>query len=101
MNKTTFTTLTGLRRLLPARAISYAEALAVAEKQANRLAASRRDSSVQEADLLGLTTIVVESSSAADDPGHSGSSRSCTRPTGPGTPRAGSRVSSLRARFPA
>ena len=72
MNKTT---LAGLRRLLPRRAISYPEALSVAEIQANRLAASHRDSSVQEADLLLLTAISVESDAPTMDSEHSGSSR--------------------------
>ncbi len=74
MNRTTFTTLTGLRRLLPQRAISYGEALAVAEKQANRLAANHRATSIQETDLLKLTAIHVEPDADADGQ-HSGSSR--------------------------
>jgi Zn-dependent peptidase ImmA (M78 family) len=74
MNTTTFTTLSGLRRLLPQRAISYPEALAVAEKQANRLAARHRDGSVQEADLLSLTAISIETDTATTDDEHSGSS---------------------------
>jgi len=75
MNRATFATLAGLRRLLPHRAINYAEALVVAEKQANRLAANHRESSIQEADLLQLTPIRVETDLSLVDSEHSGGSR--------------------------
>jgi Zn-dependent peptidase ImmA (M78 family) len=52
-------TLTALRRLLPRRALTYAEALVIAERQANRLAAAWGNRSIQERDLCSLTRLDI------------------------------------------
>lgn len=69
-------TLTEVRRILPRRALSYDEAITVAEHQANRLAqalgADQR--SIQEAALTSLTRMEIVRSSFESDDHHSGSS---------------------------
>ena len=69
-------TLSGLRRLLPKRPVTFAEALVVAECQANRLASAsgQLTGSVESHDLLKLTPITLEATAPADMEHHSGSS---------------------------
>ncbi len=69
-------TLSGLRRLLPKRPVTFAEALVVAECQANRLASAsgQLTGSVEAHDLLKLTPITLEATAPADMEHHSGGS---------------------------
>lgn len=69
-------TLSGLRRLLPSRPVTFAEALVVAECQANRLASvsGQLTGSVEAHDLLTLTPITIEATPPEDMQRHSGSS---------------------------
>lgn len=71
-----FTSLAGLRRLLPLRPVTYAEALIVAECQANRLASAcgQLTGSIEAHDLLKITPITLEAIKPADRVRHSGSS---------------------------
>lgn len=72
----TFTSLTGLRRLLPIRPVTYEEALVVAECQASRLASAcgQLTGSIEAHDLLKITPITLEAVRPADRNRHSGSS---------------------------
>jgi IrrE N-terminal-like domain len=76
MYHTTLTTLTGLRRLLPNRPVTYEEAIVVAECQANRLASisGQLAGSVEAHDLLKLTPITLEPVLPDDSDQQSGSS---------------------------
>ncbi|NKY25545.1 ImmA/IrrE family metallo-endopeptidase [Nocardia gamkensis] len=73
-------TLASLRRLLPRRDITYAEAIAVAEQQANRLAAQWGHHAIQESDILSLTRLDIVRANFGEHPKrgdavHSGASR--------------------------
>jgi hypothetical protein len=76
MYHSTLTSLSGLRRLLPHRPVTYTEALVVAECQANRLASASGElaGSVEAHDLLKLTPITLEATPPSDGDRHSGSS---------------------------
>lgn len=73
-------TLASLRRLLPRRDITYAEAIMVAEQQANRLAAQWGHRAIQESDILNLTRLDIVRATFGEHPTrgdavHSGASR--------------------------
>jgi hypothetical protein len=76
MYPSTVTTLSGLRRLLPRRPVTFREALVVAECQANRLASAsgQLTGSIEAHDLLKLTPITLEATKESDRHRHSGSS---------------------------
>lgn len=81
MNRThVLPTLASLRRLLPRRDITYAEAIMVAEQQANRLAAAWGNRSIQESAILKLTRLDIVRVNFGEYPKcdgavHSGASR--------------------------
>lgn len=98
MSQSTITSLTGLRRLLPQRPVTYREALVVAECQASRLASAsgQLTGSVEAHDLLKLTPITLEAWDSPEKDRHSGSS---TYRHGRWIIRLNTRESSARQRF--